>query len=139
MTIHKRKSKCGRRARIYLWYWPITVFLDFRVCRVSGDVALLIFVDVIDVSVRIRVVCIVVLDVSRVVVSLASCRSYSSERQKTDESHLIRVRKSSNITIMICNVFPLEQHMNKHDRVKLQVPFPPSFSVCSVIKSKAPL
>lgn len=87
MTIHKRKSKCGRRARIYLWYWPITVFLDFRVCRVSGDVALLIFVDVIDVS----VVCIVVLDVSRVVVSLASCRSYSSERQKTDESHLISV------------------------------------------------
>lgn len=83
MTIHKRKSKCGRRARIYLWYWPITVLLDFRVCRVSGDVALLIFVDVIDVS--------VVLDVSRVVVSLASCRSYSSERQKTDESHLISV------------------------------------------------
>lgn len=91
MTIHKRKSKCGRRARIYLRYWPITVFLDFRVSRVPGDVALLIFVDVRDVSVRIRVVCIVVLDVSRVVVSLASCRSYSSERQKTDESHLISV------------------------------------------------
>lgn len=108
MTIHKRKSKCGRRARIYLWYWPITVFLDFRVCRVSGDVALLIFVDVIDVS----VVCIVVLDVSRVVVSLASCRSYSSERQKTDESHLISVaaqRPGNSLSSIFLHTFEEKQ------------------------------